>query len=354
MIDSSEQQSSHSIAQEKIASIFADGVDITVWRTPQKSKIPIVAGVFDSVSELTEYFRQLSSRKVETNRANQFSIYFATITSTSRHMLLYVFVAIIFSLFMGFIGGCGQLMSMGCAYNKFEETRLQLPQNAFAPRPQINTTTATNPTSANGAPSQTLPTSEEVSINELEGTTFNVPKFQATLLFFAFGLAFTRWQIGNRQSSMSELFERKKEVNLLIFRHHSDLAGLVSGATSSNLISHKRVGEFLEKAKCQKIIDDITQKRRNDSDIKFTEKIFTFIELDNLEFALSKYKSGLLDTDQMYRSCEIFESRCMNENFRYLAAIQGLNFYNEDFHRLLSSLLIRGHYFSTGSASDDE
>ncbi|MCJ9430746.1 hypothetical protein [Kordiimonas marina] len=338
------------LPQDKFEAIFGSGIEIEKYILP--------SGNFFSrlYEEQKEYFKQLKSRQVETSIFDRISMYAATLTSASRHMLLWVFLSIAVSVIGGTVGSCGGLLSYGCGFSKFEQTKIHHALHSLKqPNELAGGNTSENTPNITTTPSDQLQSqADEISVKELSGHKFNVAAFQALLVTFAFILAFTRWQIGNRQSGMSELFERKKEVNLLILGGDSKLKQLVSGATSFKHSTQAQNNKTITPEECRAYFNEITYNKRKASDIDFDEKMFTFLELDNLEFAFSKYKSGLLDAEQMYRSCEIFESRCLNEDFRYLAAMQGFSFYTEDFHRVLGSLLVRGYFFSQNQKNADD
>lgn len=47
--------------------------------------------------------------------------------------------------------------------------------------------------------------------------------------------------------------------------------------------------------------------------------MYTYLELDNLEYAIRKYALGYMSTDVAYRSLKTFISRCASGEFRQLA-----------------------------------
>ncbi len=56
---------------------------------------------------------------------------------------------------------------------------------------------------------------------------FDGDVFRNLILFSAFILAFFRWHVGNRQSAMSEIFERKRSMNLHIINNESDIKDMI-------------------------------------------------------------------------------------------------------------------------------
>jgi hypothetical protein len=216
-----------------------------------------------------------------------------------------------------------------------------------------------------------------VTRHQLAGARFNLAAFQACMLFCTFGLAFSRWMIENRHSAMSELFERKKEVNLLLLNDDKGVfKPLVSEALKPYPGGSREPVEprVLQVAECRKClaavirggaasgsIDDSVgqaegataiegqQEATADSDdnTEFLRQMFVYIELDNFELALNRYVAGLLAPEQMNRAREIIESRCANQTFRYMAAAQGLKYYTDTFHWALKHILIRTEYVAS-------
>lgn len=200
----------------------------------------------------------------------------------------------------------------------------------------------------------------------IDGGYFNGDLFKGWIFLSAFILAFSRWQVGNRQTAMSEMFERKQKSNLLILDNKDDVRDLISGAVDiyTEAGREKRESEFDQRRSICLLEKFWThnQHRNQESEVageeenelakqqesEFVRQMFVYIELDNLEFAHIKYVSGLLDSEQMYRACEIFESRCQSTLFRHIAAKQGLAYYTEAFHDLICALLIFGY-----AASDE-
>lgn len=187
-------------------------------------------------------------------------------------------------------------------------------------------------------------------------------KFSDIVMLLVFASAFFQWQSSKKQTSISEMFERKKSTNKLIIEHGGKLADIlhpVLGDKGENATSEDKKATKKDEEATRKIVtkkEDIKTKlldfakkvehNKIETEIemkKFIEKMFVYIELDNLEFALAKYVAGYLDDEQMYRACEIFESRCKGRLFRHLAVIQGLGYYTEELHNLVCCCLINGY-----------
>lgn len=209
----------------------------------------------------------------------------------------------------------------------------------------------------------------QVHSRKIYGGFFNHDVFRGVLITGAFLLAFIRWQVGNRESAMSELFERKKEVNKLLMDKNDDLRELVIGVTELRdlKMSQNAPDKEYDFDECLEIISRCidgyksklplldeeklaAREQKGTTGVKaleaseFLRKTFVYIEMDNLEFAHSKYEAGLLDPEQMFRSFEIFESRCRDDRFRELAAMQGLSYYTIDFQKVLVTALIYGYH----------
>lgn len=186
-------------------------------------------------------------------------------------------------------------------------------------------------------------------INNRESTdgchNFNGDFFRNSILFSAFILAFFRWQVGNKQSAMSEIFERKRSMNLYIINNESDIKDMISGAISDSLKKSTGGKKMLfKKDEAKNLLKEFLKiNPHGNKDPGFKQRMFVYMELDNLEFALIKYTVGYLDAEQMFRACEIFESRCQSGFFRYLAISQGLAYYTEDLHELICTLMIFGY-----------
>ena len=169
----------------------------------------------------------------------------------------------------------------------------------------------------------------------------------ATVLgaLIAFFYANFQWRMGNRQASINEFFQRKKDINLLLLSNEAIRSFLKEAVDRRSL--KDRTPKKLTPAESKEVLEKI-QHRSYLLEIErfsFDQKMFVFLEIDNLEFALEKYSSGYLDHGQMYRACEIFQSRCYNRGFRYLAATQGLVYYKDELKKILASMIVRGNYY---------
>lgn len=190
--------------------------------------------------------------------------------------------------------------------------------------------------------------------NEIQ-SYFDENYFKTALLVIALLLAFARWQIGNSQSAMSEMFERKQAVNNLIIEKQDSVKPLISDAldlTRKNQNARKTKFTINER---DELVNNLKNERNSTSQEDcFEQQMFVYIELDNLEFAQMKFKAGYLDAEQMVRACEIFESRCVNVSFRRLAAIHGTDFYTDDFHDLVKTLILFGFAHSNDNKVHEE
>ncbi|MGP1345503.1 MAG: hypothetical protein ACTS3F_02390 [Phycisphaerales bacterium] len=168
--------------------------------------------------------------------------------------------------------------------------------------------------------------------NGLASPKFDLDWARSVVLLWAFLISFVRWHIKTRQDTLSEAFERKQKSNELIIREQKELAKMVSGAVNP---PRDRIDDGYKLSLTPEECEDILLGLRTDAHNElraagatakdpagsptFTQKMFVFYELDNLEFVYDKYKDGLIDDPEMYRACQIFESRCLNVQFRRLA-----------------------------------
>lgn len=274
------------------------------------------------------------------------------------NIIVTVAIAILFSATAAFHQGCP---SSFLNLHDWGQGRCEVKKSLVLVEPDVIDIAKNDPRTY-GVQSQPLPvpTREWHTTTLVQGSRFNTGVFQAWVLGISFFLAFARWQVGNREAAMSEVFERKQQVNKLIMET-TELRPLVSGATD---IDQSDLADlpimFYGPDECTKIIrrlqiegmintealpsaDGAGSAIPDGTEVGFKMKMFVYIELDNLEFAFAKYQAGLLDSEQMFRACEIFESRCRNSRFRQLAAVQGLAYYTKDFKRVVSAALIIGH-----------
>ena len=56
-----------------------------------------------------------------------------------------------------------------------------------------------------------------------------------------------------------------------------------------------------------------------DNHTSFEKRMYVYLELDNLEYAITKYKYGSMKDEVAFRSLVTFVSRCQSEEFRDLA-----------------------------------
>jgi hypothetical protein len=59
--------------------------------------------------------------------------------------------------------------------------------------------------------------------------------------------------------------------------------------------------------------------RNMSTDISYEQAMYTYLELDNLEYAMEKYRLGYMTPEQALRSLRTFRSRCESPAFRDLA-----------------------------------
>jgi hypothetical protein len=280
-----------------------------------------------------DYYVALAARKVVTTMPQRV-IQRSSDLVAKQNLLVLVAISILIGVSFGFASGChGLAIDEECG-DVFEELRLPL------------RITGQDPHSLGAA------TKLHVEHNTITGPSFNARFFSGWLFFAAFVLAFTRWQIGNAQAAMSEIFERKRTSNMLIIDNHAETKDLVSGAI--NIREHHPDNRTRKIQFTQE--DCLTLFRQFEENPwgagacspTFIQQMFVYMELDNLEFAHMKFRAGYLAPEQMYRACEIFESRCQSKFFRYVAVRQGLHYYTALFHDLVVATIIFGY-----AASDD-
>lgn len=343
-------------------------------------KTVIIEATNANIHSDRSYIKYLKDNGIETGPFVAWSLRLSEIIGT-RYIGALIAGSLIVSGLIGYGWGCSGLSSAGCQRSVFQEssiTRSDRSSNRSWPKDIAG---LNSPSSVDGAPSETINSgnSEKKLIDrvQIEGDAFSLPSFQAAVIAFAFILAFSRWMIENRQSAMSELFERKKEVNLLLLKDEKGVfQPLISEAvrpqpprripertrlhddTVKGLLRRAATALPVEKGGASKSargvvtrIKDILREPPSDElpeNAVFLRQMFVYIELDNFELAFNRYVSGLLDPEQMYRACEIIESRCLNPTFRYMAAAQGLKYYTDNFHRALIPILVRAEYLDRG------
>ena len=176
-------------------------------------------------------------------------------------------------------------------------------------------------------------------------SAFNLKHAQFSLLMWAFFLSFSRWHLKGRQDTLTEAFQRKQSTNDFIVQYKGELEVLVSGATGTKTTiksSSLSSATTLSSSKCLEIIARLRAlpDELPDEDDTFVRKMFVFYELDNLEFAFDKYQSDMLEDAQMLRTCEIFESRCLSEEFRRLAITLSTGNYGHEFLCLVHHIAV--------------
>lgn len=276
---------------------------------------------------------ELDKRKlIKNNLSTKFTRLIGKIAKFN--LITLVFTSIVISLGISYLAACPSFLNR--CHEVFIETRQQLVPIGLekgSPNPKERRTKIKR---------------EIIASEWIDGNVF-----RSLLLLSAFILAFLRWQYGNRQSSMSEIFERKKSSNLDLIAHEGAVQDLVSGAVDPPSPNLQMRQTIFSKEQVDTLCNDFASRNPyGNKEATFKQKMFVFMELDNLEFAYTKFKSGMLDNEQIYRACEIFESRCQSELFRHLAAKQGLAYYTEDFHEVVRILLIFGYARSHGNVDN--
>ncbi len=312
------------------------------------------------VAKVNEIDERLKARQVEVGPWRSFTRIIVAVFNP-KFSAVWVFFALALSLYAGAQFGCPGApfkFGLGCSSSRYiEESQLELRE--LKPD-QIEALKATKKPVRieDAAPGQNLSSNVTTHTQE-SGAKFNATAFQAVLVSAALIISLMRWQYGNDQASTNEIFERKKEINLLAIdpKYAPFFKIILQGATDREDVvdKHKRK-EILGPVEMAAVINECQSNRsvaKHLSDallaerkFKFEIKMYVFLELDNLEFALDKFRSGHLDAGQMDRACEIFESRCLNSVFRYLAVTQGLAYYSEAFHRVVCACVARGFVLS--------
>ncbi|WP_349022822.1 hypothetical protein [Sphingorhabdus sp.] len=239
-------------------------------------------------------------------------------------------------LFAWIFSGCGYWFG-GCK-SIYLETKTQIGStinSAEQESPKIDQIPDTT------KPSRIVSQQDKIS----DDGVFNVAIVAAYGTMLAFMYAVFQWRMENRQSSMNEFFDRKRGINFLLMEQN-DLRDLLKEAVDRRIVAlweRSLINPEAAEIKINQIQDrtyliDVEQ-------FTFEQKMFVFVEIDNLEFAIEKYTSGYLDDGQMYRACEIFQSRCFSRGFRYLAATQGLVYYKTTLQSVLACLVLRGHQY---------
>ncbi len=168
------------------------------------------------------------------------------------------------------------------------------------------------------------------------------------VLVFTLLLGYSRWHVTKQQDTISNTFERKRKTNEFIIERQADLKGMILEATDPvqkeelpAMISFEEGNRFLTEIRESKFSGGSISFVR--LDLGFIQRMFVFLELDNLEFAFVKHDANLLDDFEMLRACQIFESRCLDPEFRYLALLLGKGNYDPRFLQLTKRLVLYGH-----------
>ena len=312
----------------------------------------------------TDYSGHLSERQINVGFFNKFFRFLSTISQAIALPNQFLIV-----LFISSFIGVATSPQISCNYEIFskkiflgacpteEHHRHEIFENTTTNTQSKASTskTADNKTETKALGNKTKTDKEgNVRITPVNGASFNIPAFQATLVTFSLMLGFVRWQIGNQQTALTSVFERKKDINALFLDKEKKelLQPLIVGATDpdDHIITREQKEVCIDQAinildLCQSL-----SQLDNDKYIDAAKKVFAFMEIDNLEFSFEKFTSGYLNSEQMHRACEIFESRCLNSEFRYLATTQGLVYYNDAFHVVVAACIVRGFLLSHNSS----
>lgn len=104
-------------------------------------------------------------------------------------------------------------------------------------------------------------------------------------------LGFQQWQESRHEASLDKLYERAQ-------------------------LSNER---FIEWSEARAIVSHFW---KDDSDASFRKGMYVYIELDNLEYIIEKYKLGFIRTETALRGLRTFKTRCRSKEFRDLALHQ--------------------------------
>lgn len=103
---------------------------------------------------------------------------------------------------------------------------------------------------------------------------------------------FKQWQEARHEMSLDKLYERVQLANELLSEWREARA----------IVPHFWNG--------------------SDDDVSFKSAMYVYIELDNLEYIIEKYKLGFVRTGTALRGLRTFKTRCRSKKFRELALKQ--------------------------------
>jgi len=115
---------------------------------------------------------------------------------------------------------------------------------------------------------------------------------QAFLAGGAFAVGLQQWKLARAETSFEKFYERLNLAN----------SRLNDWKSARKLIGHLW---------------------NDESEEEYQLTMYVFIELDNLEYCLEKYKRGFMDWLDAYRGMQTFKSRCFSSEFRTLAIEKG-------------------------------
>ena len=102
-------------------------------------------------------------------------------------------------------------------------------------------------------------------------------------------LAYYQWIEARREASLEKFYDRLKLVNERYYEWPA---------------ARKLVGHFW---------------RNSDDDDEFQRRMYVFLELDNLEYMIIRYKLGYVRKNLLRRAIRTFSSRCYSDKFCLLA-----------------------------------
>jgi hypothetical protein len=114
-----------------------------------------------------------------------------------------------------------------------------------------------------------------------------------TIAFGAFMLGYFQWLAARRENSMDKYYERLE-------------------------LADRRLNEWPAARSLFRSAPD-GQDETTEALTLYHRTMYAYYELDNLEYAIEKYKLGYISADIALRALRTFQSRCAAEDFRSLA-----------------------------------
>jgi hypothetical protein len=320
MASDSEEESP--IPKETVTRISAKGVVVNV-----------ISPKSDSAKEYELYLRDIEV-------SNKHKFYKVLEIGPNTFLVVFLVIATLFFI-SNYISVRCDILEGGCA-STVMETKTSIGQRSTTEKSEED---GRNAQQNLVKPDRSVTYSEKI----LDNKKVDLGILSAFGALVAFLYAVFQWRMENRQSSINEIFQRKKDINFLLMEKEG-IRLLLREAVDRVIVENLR-SKRIESPKMERVLNRIQSLIyiKNLNSFSFDQKMFVFMELDNLEFALEKYLHGYLDGGQMYRACEIFQSRCYSRAFRYLAMTQGLAYYKDELKIVISCLIVRGHYYETFS-----